>query len=473
MTQNAGDGAPPEELNGVFAAFESRTNLEKGLPPGNPNRIYRLDRMRVLCRAFGNPQDDFRSVHVAGSKGKGSVAAYLGVLLHAAGRRVGVYGSPHLVDYRERFRIEGQDFPEETALSVGRSLLERLPAVEKGLAGEGGATTFELLTLFAFLLFRECGCDTAVLEAGLGGRLDATNVVSGPEAVVFTPIEKEHTEILGTRIHLIAREKAGILKAGTRAWSAGQPPAAARVFRRCARKMAVPLTELWANLASIRQGEPTDGAFTGSTAAAHGEPHAFTWELTWKDGRRETVRLRMGGRVQAENAALALLTARVLEPLPTADALHEATLPGRFQWLRENPPVIIDGAHTPRSAAAVRDAFLEAVRGPASGAGRPPSPVLLFGCALGKDAAGMAKALCGGRRPAFREVIVSTPGTFKPSDPKGVAETFRKTGADTALVPDPSEAWLLALEKAGGDRPLLVTGSFYMAGEIAARGIPK
>ncbi len=507
--------ALPTDLDEVFAAFEARTNLEKGLPPGNPNRVYRLDRMRVLCGAFGDPQERCRTVHIAGSKGKGSVASYMAALLHAAGRRVGVYGSPHLVDYRERFRIEGEAFPEEAALSVGRTLLKKLPEVESNLAGEGGATTFELLTLFAFLLFNECGCDTVVLETGLGGRLDATNIILRPEAVFFTPIEKEHTEILGRTLSQIAQEKAGILKAGTRAWSARQNPAAMRVFRRSARKMGVPLTRIDSALMSISavhadppsgslsirdtaENPPSAGAAALSTpvenpaapaaisdAALSSAPsappvwkadvkqHFFTWKLFWKDGKEEIIRLRMGGRIQAENAALALLAARSLESSlsdnsSAGDVLQDIRLPGRFHWLRTSPPVIIDGAHTPHSAAALRDAFLEVVRSTAADSRPMPSPILIFGCALGKDVEGMAKELCGGRHPAFTDVIISTPGTFKRSDPPGIAEAFRRVGAAVNLIPDTAEAWSRALETAGESRPILVTGSFYLAGEIAA-----
>jgi dihydrofolate synthase/folylpolyglutamate synthase len=147
-------------LDQAFALFESRTNLERGLPLDDPDRVYRLDRMRELCAAFEDPQDALRVVHIAGSKGKGSTAACIAALLTAAGRKVGVYTSPHLTDYRERFTVYGEAFPEQTALEVARRLIEPLKRLEEELPGEGDATTFELLTLFGFLLFREAGCDS-------------------------------------------------------------------------------------------------------------------------------------------------------------------------------------------------------------------------------------------------------------------------------------------------------------------------
>jgi dihydrofolate synthase/folylpolyglutamate synthase len=439
-----------EYLDDAFSLFESRTNLEKGLPPGNPNRVYRLDRMNALCGAFGHPQEDFRTIHIAGSKGKGSTAAYIAALLAGTGRRVGVYSSPHLVDYRERFRLQGHPFPEDSAYSTACRMIRSLAEAEEGLPGEGGATTFELLTLFAFLFFREIGCDTVVLETGLGGRLDATNVVTQPEAVVFTPIEKEHTEVLGNRIRDIAAEKAGIFKPGSRAWSARQKKSAGKVFRRVAAEQGGPLIEIADELSEIRAAG-ADGAHE-------------TWQLDWRDGRTDEISLAMGGRIQAENAALALMVTRALEPsLPdkaARAALSEVRLPGRFHRISNHPLIIIDGAHTPRSVAAVAESFVKAAA-PAA------SSILLFGSALGKDHRGMAEKLCGGRDPFFREVIISTPGTFKPSDPGEVAEEFRRIGAQVSLIPKPSEAWQEALNRSAGKRPILVTGSFYMAGEVA------
>ncbi len=449
-------------LDEAFALFESRTNLEKGFPPGNPNRVYRLDRMRSLCSAFGNPQDSFRVIHLAGSKGKGSTAAYIAALLRSAGRRVGVYASPHLLDYRERFRIEGEVFPESSALETAGKLLKRLPDLENDLPGVGGATTFELLTLFAFLHFRDTGCDTAVLETGLGGRLDATNVISRPEAVVITPIEKEHTEILGNRIKKIADEKAGIMKPGTAAFSARQSFAACLVIRKKARKTGIELTDIQSRIRCISAIH---------TVEDDDKNDKFSWRLNWRDRSPEVLRLAMGGRVQAENAALALMVVRQLEVFHEKGAagnisditsLSNVKLPGRFQCLRKKPLIILDGAHTPRSVSALAEAFVQ-VRGSASNG----MPLLLFGSVEGKDHKTMAHKLCGTRNPYFKEVIISTPGTFKPSNPAAVAESFRRTGADVTLLMEPGKAWKTILQRAGETRPILITGSFFMAGEIA------
>lgn len=470
-----------QTLEEAFAIFEDRTNLERKFPLDN--REYRLDRMRNLCDYFGNPQVEFKKIHIAGSKGKSSTAAYIGELFSATGAKTGIYSSPHLVDYRERFQIVGAEYPEEVALETARQLLENLAGINSKLPGAGEATTFELLTLFAFLFFRNTGCDYAVLETGLGGRLDATNVIENPEAVLITNIEREHTEILGDDIHEIAAEKAGIIKPYSRVWTAKLPASARRVIREKTRETASSLTELAKRLIQIEKLPNLSSRLD-----------KFTWEFKWqypkiaspssgtnqnfteKPGPKafvsETIQLSMGGHAQAENAALALLVTRSLKPcLDFNGALYAAgisaierlSLPGRFQFLKVNPPIILDGAHTPRSIAATYESFVQlASRYTAD------SPILLFGSVAGKDHESMAKILCNNRNSIFEDVIVSTPGSFKPSNPKQVAESFTSQGVNVKLILNAEDAWITALRLANNTRPILITGSFYMIGEIAS-----
>jgi len=472
-----------QTLDEAFAIFESHTNLERGFPLGNPNRVYRLDRMRGLCGHFGNPQEEFKKIHIAGSKGKGSTAAYMGELLAASGARIGIYSSPHLVDYRERFRIAGAEYPEELALETARQLLEGLADMNDKLPGAGEATTFELLTLFAFLLFRNTDCDYAVLETGLGGRLDATNVIEHPDAVLITNIERENTEILGDDISEIAGEKAGIIKDSSRVWTAKLPASAQNIIRLRIGETQSSLTELVERLVRIEK-----------LPSSSNRIDEFAWKLRWRDSKTvstapatrrisageanprapasEKIRLSMGGYVQAENAALALLAARGLEPCLDFNgtkyaagiaAIEQVSLPGRFQFLRENPPIVLDGAHTPRSIAAVYDGFAQLISRYTS-----DSPVLLFGSVAGKDHVSMARILCGGGSPIFGDIIVSTPGNFKLSDPRQVAESFVSQGANVKLILNVKEAWIATLKLADNKRPILITGSFYMIGEIAS-----
>lgn len=455
----------PRNLDEAFAFFEARTNLEKGIPPGHANRIYRLDRMRALCSAYGEPQDSLPSIHIAGSKGKGSTAAFVAALSHSCGLKTAVYASPHLVDYRERFQIQGEQFPEETALETARELMSRLPDIETALPGDGDATTFELLTLFAFMFFRNCHCDLMVLETGLGGRLDATNVVSEPHAIIITPIEKEHTEILGNRLSQIAEEKAGIFKKGVQIWSAPQKKPVRRVLRKLAGEAGGTICFLNKDLSGIQRVEEE------SVISGESDTLLYQWNLKWKNRSPENIAVSMGGPVQAWNAALALNVFQSLESESDkwqgfrSESLVDAGLPGRFQFLRDSPPVLIDGAHTSRSITALLEGFTAVIE--ATGV----EPVLLFGSVLGKNHKAMAKLLCGGRKPIFRKVIISTPGFFKPSNPAAVADAFRKSGTrgkvDVNLIADPAEAWEAALQAAGDRGSILVTGSFFMAGEIA------
>jgi len=471
-----------QTLDEAFAIFENCTNLEKKLPLGNPNRIYRLDRMRKLCDYFGNPQQEFRKIHIAGSKGKGSTAAYIGELLATTGANIGIYSSPHLVNYRERFHIVGGEYPEEIALETARQLLGNLADINKNLPGVGEATTFELLTLFAFLLFRNIGCDYVILEAGLGGRLDATNVIEHPEAVLITSIEKEHTEVLGNDIYEIAGEKAGIIKTRSRVWTAKLPASAQSIIREKTRETESLLTELAARLIQIEKLPNPGSRFD-----------KFAWRFRWRSPKTvsavsateqisaekpslkasvsEIIQLSMGGYVQAENAALALLVARSLEPPLDFDgtkyaagisAIEQLTLPGRFQFLKMDPPIILDGAHTPRSIEATYKDFMEL-----SSRYTTDSPVLLFGSVAGKDHESMAKILCNNRKPPFENVVVSTPGNFKASNPEQVAKSFLSQGANVKLVLDAKDAWRTALKLADNTRLMLITGSFYMIGEIA------
>lgn len=190
--------------------IEQFTNLEKSV--NYTVRTYRLDRMYALLEHFSRPQDDFMSIHVAGSKGKGSTACYIAQGLKALGHRTGLYSSPHVATYRERFTLAGMFFDDHFLLSTANDMITGLEDFHfQEEYGYSEPTTFELLTLLGFLLFSRSGCEYAVIETGLGGRLDATNVIL-PIISVITPIELEHTNVLGDTIELIATEKAGIIK---------------------------------------------------------------------------------------------------------------------------------------------------------------------------------------------------------------------------------------------------------------------
>ena len=205
----------------VTAYMESFMNLERRTDRYS-NRTYRLDRMQALMEHLGNPQNSYRTIHVAGSKGKGSTASYIAAGLKAAGFVTGLYMSPHVSDYRERFTLAGSFVPDDKLIAAGNELARSLQDFRfHDDIGDTDPTTFELYTAFAFLLFRNLGCTWAVIETGLGGRLDATNIIQS-DASVITPIELEHTEILGGTIALIATEKSKIIKQNRPSFSAFQ-----------------------------------------------------------------------------------------------------------------------------------------------------------------------------------------------------------------------------------------------------------
>lgn len=434
-----------QSLQEAFAYLESFTNLEQ--KPIYNARTYRLDRMQALLPLFDHPERSFRAFHLAGSKGKGSTAAFLASILREAGYRTGLYMSPHLLSYRERITEAGRPWSDHVYIEAIDEIRSRIACIEPGdLPGDELPTTFELLTLLAFLIFRQQGCSWAVLETGLGGRLDATNVIT-PAASLLTIIEKEHTEYLGDTLAAIAGEKAGIIKPGVPVFSADQKPEVAAVFRRTAVERQSPLLFL-SDEVRIRQSEPTE---SGTRTL-----------LEFERGLTLDALLGLTGRYQAGNAALAVLAAqRVLSVDPEAikAGLSGASLPGRFDIRKLlGRTFVFDGAHTPQSVRGLLEDFRSLYPGPA---------VLIFGAVAGKDHRGMAEILAG----SFASIIISTPGRFKPGKPAEVYAAFREQSRDTLFEPDPQAALQKALalsDRGEGESPLpiLVAGSFYMAAEI-------
>ena len=435
-----------ERLQELFGWIESFTNLERSGAVFSA-RAYQLERMRRLAERLGNPQDSFRSAHVAGSKGKGSTAALLAWSLQAAGLRTGLYTSPHVESYLERFAVleKGSSDSHPRLLErLGARLRDSIDTLPRELQAElGRPTTFELLTLLAFELFRESGCEAAVLETGIGGRLDATNIVT-PELCLLTPIEREHTDVLGDTLEAIAEEKGGIIKPGVPVYSAAQHPAVRGVLRGIAGERGSPIAFVDEELAELSSAYSPEG--TELSLRFHGE-------------RQRRYRLALIGDYQAENAALVDLAARRTLGLG-GEALERgflaARLPARLELLRARPPVVLDGAHTPRSAERVLSVFRTLFGG---------DGVLLFGAARGKKIPEMAALLA----PAFRRIVITTPGAFKESDPAEMHRLFLALQPASRLEPDTGAALQLALELTEARRPLLVLGSFYLAGEVHRR----
>jgi dihydrofolate synthase/folylpolyglutamate synthase len=448
----------------IFEWISRFINFERG-SPGPYDRdfkagTFRLDRVAAMAALAGNPQRCAPVIHIAGSKGKGTVTGMITAILGAAGLRIARYTSPDLGDRRERITLGGSFFDEEIYIRAGRELM-RL-AAEKFVEAP---TFFELMTLLFFLCAERSGCDMMVIETGMGGRLDATNIVD-PLLSVITLIELEHTEYLGSTIAAIAGEKAGIIKRGRPLILAEQPPDALKVFRERAAALEAPLVYF-----------PDEAEPAGFHVHRGGTGFTLSFRSPRFFPRPIGLSLSIPGEVQGQNAGLAVLAAKTA--LPDLDGktvergLENFSLPARFERLdlRQAPDpsirealVIIDGAHTPKSVELCVRTFT-ALYGEGG--------ILLFGCAAGKDAASMAGILC----PRFSRIILTIPGSFKASRPEELHELFgrelEKIRADgkeppvLELIRDTTAAVSGALRLGGHTgRPVLGTGSFYLAAEI-------
>jgi dihydrofolate synthase/folylpolyglutamate synthase len=432
-----------DRLEELFAWIESFTNLERTGSVFSA-RTYQLERMRRLADRLGRPQEAFRTVHIAGSKGKGSTAALLAWSLQAAGRRTGLYTSPHVETYLERFAVleGGRSDPRPGLLArLGEDLRRGIEELPAGFLAEfGKPTTFELLTLLAFELFRASRCDEVVLETGIGGRLDATNITT-PEVCLLTPIEKEHTDVLGDTLEAIAGEKGGIIKPGVPVYSSAQEPEVREVLRGIAAQRGSPIAFADEELEGLE---------------ASWSPQGTAVRLRFRGEPQREYRLALIGDFQAENAALVDLAARRTLGLgqeALAAGFRAARLPARMELLRVQPPVVLDGAHTPRSVERVLAVFRSLFG---------EEGVLLFGAARGKMIDEMAALLA----PAFERIVITKPGSFKESDPEQMHRLFAALRPSARLEADTGAALELALGLTEGRRPLLVLGSFYLAGEV-------
>jgi dihydrofolate synthase/folylpolyglutamate synthase len=435
----------------VIAFMESYMNLERRTGDYSV-RTYRIDRMTSILKALGNPQCAYKTIHVAGSKGKGSTATLMAKGIEALGFKTGLYLSPHVNDYRERFSLAGRFVDDADLIAAGNALAQGLEGFSfEGQMGCDCITTFELYTSFAFLLFKRLGCDWAVIETGLGGRLDATNILL-PQASVLTPIELEHTEILGHTIALIAGEKAKIIKPHVPCFIAYQKQEAREVFAQEAKVQSSKAHFLDTEVAAFEASlDRKDGRVVQK---AH---------VKYSDGYEVDASLSMLGKVQAQNFALAVLTLRSLgiwDEKAGLLAMEQASMPARLSTVSyKGHDIWFDGAHTAVSMANLADFYKELYphhRG-----------AVIFGSVAGKDHEHMAESIVAD----FDRIVVARPGTFKKSDPEQLyylVKSKARKSTKVFLEIEPRQALDRALSLLEEGEPLLVTGSFYMAGAIEA-----
>jgi dihydrofolate synthase/folylpolyglutamate synthase len=415
-----------------------------------------LEPLLSLLHRLGDPhlalpagRQGRRTVHIAGSKGKGSVAAMLESVLRgrtAAGLRTGLFTSPHLHEYTERVRIDGEPLDEGAWARLTGVIREAVAATET--AGRR-LVTFDLLTALAFLAFRECAVDVQVLEVGLGGRLDSTNVFETKDVCAITAIGLEHTDILGDTVEAIAAEKAGIIRPGAAVVIGPQEHAEARtVVRRAAEAAGCPVVDVaadysWRLLANDLEGQ--------------------TFQLSGPRGDLD-LRLPLLGAHQLENAATAVACADALSARGVAlpdeaveRGLATVVWPGRLEVLRRRPLVIADGAHSADSARRLRRSLTDYFSA--------ADAFLIVGMSAGKDAEALARELA----PVAGRVTAVHAGHPRAMPPGEVAAAFRKAGVRAEAGGTVAEALDGALAVAQDDDVICLAGSLFVVAEGRAR----
>jgi dihydrofolate synthase/folylpolyglutamate synthase len=450
----------PATADSALQFLASRIDFERTCAVPYPKRDFRLDRMRDLLDRLGNPQQRLPIVHVAGTKGKGSTAAMIAAVLTAAGYKTGLYSSPHLERVEERLMIDGALCPSgEFAELVSRvqPLVAEMDAASDA-DGSGRPTYFEIVTALALVRFARAGADAAVLEVGLGGRLDSTNVCR-PKVCVITSISLDHTALLGTTLAAIAGEKAGILKPGIPVASGVVDDEPRAVIAQTARRLACPLVELGRDF-TFQYRPPLRLDQAPSLAGMD-----FHFPAGNATRRFADLRLALVGRHQAANAAVGLAALGELAPhgfeIPESAVrrgLAQVRWPARAEVLARRPAIVVDSAHNVASAEALARLLDESFSS--------PRRLLVFATTRDKDARGMLEVLL----PRFDEVILtrywSNPRGLPPEELDALAAGLSPIPRHTC--PDPTTAWQLARKLATRDHLIVVAGSIFLGAEMRA-----
>jgi dihydrofolate synthase/folylpolyglutamate synthase len=433
----------------------SRVNYERVHGSNYSTSDFKLTRMRRLLELLGNPHERIPAVHIAGTKGKGSTAAMVASMLTAAGNRVGLFTSPHITDFEERMTVGGVRPERRQVVELVNALIEPVAVLDQD-AGLMGPTYFELTTAMAWLYFRQQAAQLVVLEVGMGGRLDATNLCQ-PEVCIITSISRDHTQMLGSELSQIAFEKAGIVKPGIPVVSGVLADEARQTVAEICHQQAAPLIQLERDI--HYQYDP-QGRHSGAAPSArtHG-----TLDLQSPGGERRGLPLPMLGAHQAHNTALAVSAVEALRQRGwriTAEHILDGLLsvrwPARIEVVSEQPTVIVDAAHNWASVTALLKTLAENFQA--------RSRVLVFAATKDKDVSGMLRQLL----PRFDTVIL----TCYLSNPRVVplehlASLVRSLSpAPFHLAADSPAAWKLARRLAGPEDLICVTGSFFIAAEM-------
>jgi len=423
----------------------ARTDYEKQERLRYNVTTFNLNRMQKLLSLLGNPHKKIHTVHIGGTKGKGSTATMLARMLEANGYNVGLYTSPHVVHLHERITVNAKMISDSEMCG----LLNRVYTPVENISKTDPPTFFEIMTALAFMYFLDKAVDIAVIETGLGGRLDSTNVIR-PKVIGITSLSIDHQHLLGDTIDSIAKEKAGIFKRGVPAITVQQEPSAMRVLKSQANAVKAPLSVT---------GNDIDFSHRFETSREHG-PHTRIC-LTTPTSKFEHLRVPLHGKHQAINCGLALAMLDKLKSAgykidnnKAAEGLHKVSLAGRMEMIWDDPRIMIDAAH---NAASIQ-ALIHAI-----GQNIPyDSMVVIFGCNNDKDVRGMLERLQYGAD----KVVFTRSNSAKAMSPDDLAEMYTeicgKMCQTAATLP---QALQLAKNAVSKEDLICITGSFYLIGQ--------
>lgn len=403
---------------------------------------YDLRRVYELLERLGNPHQKAKSLHITGTNGKGSTSAMLASVLTASGYLTGLYTSPHLHTMRERFTVDGRMITEAEVEKIMTRIRPEIEAVDKK-ANYGKLTVFEILTTLSFAYFAEKKCQFQVMEVGMGGRFDATNVIQ-PEVCLLTSISLDHTEVLGDTLAKIAAEKSGIIKPGCTVVSHPQAEEADKVIRETCREKGVNLIRV------------------GKDATVKGLSHDFEHQEMEIKGRLDSYKLSIPllGQYQLNNAAAAVAALEVLNEQGIKisrdnilKGMSSVDFPGRMHIIHRRPFIVVDGGHNPGAAHNLKEAILQYFK--------PDKSILVIGISNDKDVTGIVKELA----PVFSRVITTRANNPRSSHPEVLAAEFAKCGVVAQVTGNLPQALMEARTIAKDDDLICATGSLFIVGE--------
>ncbi|MEW6002720.1 MAG: folylpolyglutamate synthase/dihydrofolate synthase family protein [Nitrospirota bacterium] len=433
------------------AAIRYLYNLQKeGIKFGLENTIR-------LMSAFGNPHESFTSIHIAGTNGKGSTSAIIANLLRTAGFKVGLFTSPHLVSFTERITVDGEEIKEEDVAGLTDEI--------RGKISNFSPTFFEVVTSMAFLYFKKKKIDVGVIEVGMGGRLDATNIIK-PEVSVITSVSHDHREFLGNTLKEIANEKAGIIKEGIPVVTSHQEAEAMEIIEKRAKGKNALLFAFGRDFSSILKREDLSGLYFDYYDFSHNSSRNLS-RFTIPE-----LYLPLLGEYQIQNASVGIkavtvfLNKKSIFPSPNEEkivklignGLATTRWPGRLEFIKKDPPILVDGAHNPAAASALSGVLKKIFLN------RFKRIIIVLGILGDKDIEGIMRPLL----PLASEIIFTVPDYERAASPARLSEVAASLGfLNVQRASTVREAVKMAMEASvlTPDSLIVITGSFYTIGE--------